>query len=170
MTLAGPLAVLGEAPPASISGGADISQHQYTFRITHQHAQPLVYVEIPHFRADLFTVPDGWLKQLTNQNSFDDQLGKCTAEPGPGNPGLRRGESLEVSLRVCPTGAPVGKGEILLRFLDGAQYLIAAELPVRETTLHRQLPLIGGGSIFVILLAARAFRRRRRARVREGVA
>ena len=43
-----------------IEGEPDESGHNYQWTVTNQHDSPIVEIEFPHFRADLFTAPEGW--------------------------------------------------------------------------------------------------------------
>jgi hypothetical protein len=156
-------------PPVTIEGGCDVSGHNYEWTITHQHTAPLVYIEIPHYRADTFEVPAGWEKEFINKNSPVFDPGKCIARS---ETGLPAGQSVTLNVRINPTGALQGSGYILLKFADGQTASVLAEVPVKETFLEAWGKAIGLGGMFVAFVAIQWWRGRgkKKNRTQESLA
>lgn len=148
-------------PQVTLTGGSDLSGHNYAWTITHQHSAPLVFVEIPHYRGDLFFAPDGWSTEIINQNSLDYKPGKCIAKTMEQSGGLPRDQSAEFRLRINPAGALQKPGTILLRFADGAEVALPTEVPGRQSsTEHYALP-VSLAAIFVAYLVFGYFKKRK---------
>ncbi len=154
--------VLGDGmPKVTIKGGSDISAHNYSWTITHDHDAPLVYVEIPHFRVDLFNAPQGWTAEIINQNSLDLKPGKCIAEVTDPSRGLKRGESAKFGVRVNPAEAPRGEDTILLRFADGVEVRVTAVVPVKPSSFEQWAPPAVLAVMFGAYVLIQAVRKRR---------
>ncbi len=135
----------------------DVSGHNYTWTVEHTRNAPLVEIRFDHFRVDTFTAPDKrvrdqWEFDLTNKNSFGNKPGVCTATPAKHNTGLLKNQPFEFTIRVCPTGAPKGRGQIRFRFADGTEQTIETYLPVAETFFAKNASLIGLGGLFGLYL------------------
>ncbi|UCG17404.1 MAG: hypothetical protein JSV19_05115 [Phycisphaerales bacterium] len=138
----------------TITGGADVSGHNYEWTVTNHHSSPIVLVQFPHYMADVFTPPDGWTSEMTNP------LGKgvCSVESVTGLP---TGRSVTVGLRVAPRGAFRGRGNVLVRFADDTEVLVPAEMPTKEPFIRRNIPVIGLGLAFGAFLLVRALKKRK---------
>jgi hypothetical protein len=149
-----------DTPLVEIQQNVDVTEHNYTWTLHHNHTAPLVEVRFDHFRVDTFLAPEPHLRRwnfdLTNKNSFGNKPGVCTLTPQRDNPGLRRGENLEFFIRVCPAGAPRGQGQIHFRFADGVETTLQTELPVPETFFAKNASLLGLGSIFGLFILFKA--------------
>ncbi|MCH9002198.1 MAG: prolipoprotein diacylglyceryl transferase, partial [Planctomycetes bacterium] len=64
-------------------------------------------------------------------------------------------------LTVSARGTPRGKGDVLIRFADGTETRVRAEVPIKETLADRYVSLIGLGLIFGVFLVVRAVKRRK---------
>ena len=164
----GVLAVAGraETPRVVIEGGADATGHTYNWVVTNSHTSAVTYIEFPHYRANLFFAPDAWITESTSlvNVGVKDSPGVCTAEVKSAADGIAPGRSAKFTMQVAAAGAKRGRGEVLARFADGSSIRVAGvELPVRESVGDRYIPLMGMGTVVVVLLAVRAARGRRRA-------
>lgn len=149
-------------PTVTITGGADASGHNYEWNITHDHAAPLIYVEIPQFRAGWHAPPDGWTGDLTHPRGIGGLDGLFIAQAKSRENGISRGQVARFRLNIGAEGTPRGEGEVLLRFADGSEATVLAEVPVKESAADQNISLIGLGLIFGVFLVVRAIRERRR--------
>ncbi len=163
ISLAPPIAAGADAL-VTITGGADASGHNYTWTVTNHHTSPIVYLEFPHFRADMFHVPAGWAAETTNLvggRREPDKPSVCIARAEPPNTGLWHGCSREFGMRVAPAGAPRGPGTVTVRFADGTENKVAGvELPEPPASSGKYIPLIGAGVIFAGWVIVRTLRGR----------
>ena len=143
-------------PKATITGGADPSGHNYSWAIRNESAEggpPIVYVEFPQYRADLFLPPDGWSGETASR--------WCRARSDSPAGGIAPGRATTFRLRVSPAGAPRGSGEVLVRFADGTETRIAnVELPQAETVGDKYVPLIGLSLILLLVVVVQGRRDR----------
>lgn len=164
--LAGAAVAAEDQPKVRIEGGADATGHDYRWTVTNQHTSPIVYIEFPHFRADLFTPPEGWTQEchhLVGLRESKTGLPMCSATADEGNPGIVRGQSATFQMRIAPKGAKRGRREVKIRFADGRTTIVAGvELPRPETAAERYTRLVGFGVLFVVFLLGRAVWTRRR--------
>ena len=156
----------GNDPRVRIEGGADPTGHNYQWTVTNDHTSPIVSVEFPHHRADLFTAPQGWLtktRHLVGLPNNEEGPPMCSAEaPAPGQ-GIARGDSATFKMRIAPAGAYRGTGEVKIRFADGETATVAGvALPRPESAWPRYTRLIGTGFIGVLLLLVLVILDRRR--------
>ncbi len=156
------------AVEVSIQGEVDTSGHLYEWRIWHDHSAPLVYVEIPHFRVDMFTAPDGWSAEIENQNSPDLKPGRCLATATDPSRGIRKGDQGTFTARVNPTSAPVGVGVIKCRFADGVEATAQARVPVKSSSLEQWAPAGLLGGFFLAYVAYASRKRKRQVRTAES--
>jgi len=147
-----------------IEGGPDHSGHVYTWTVTNQHDSPIVEIEFPHFRADLFTAPEGWRQETTFLVNIGvaEKEGVCKAiAPSPAG-GIAPGQSSAFSMRVAAKGAQRGFATVTVRFADDTTKLIEnVPLPQREAVLTRFMGLLGLGGVLVIVILVRSLRRGR---------
>lgn len=154
-------ATLMGSPNVTISGGADDSGQNYTWKITNEHDSPIIFVEIPQYKAAVAIPPDGWESKLTNPRGEGGRTGFFTSQVGTASGGIAPGESATFGLTVSTRGTPRGKGDLLIRFADKTVARVRAEVPIKETFADRYVSLIGLGLIFAVFLIVRAFRRRK---------
>lgn len=150
------------ATKVEISGGADASGHQYTWKITNRSQVPIVAVDIPHYRATLFFPPDGWTQDCTFlvNVGVKSSPGVCSAKAEPVQGAIRPGRSLEFKMQVGDRTVR-GGGEVVVYFQNGEQTRIGGvELPIREPSGDQMVPLIGMGVAFLVFILAGKRRRR----------
>jgi hypothetical protein len=131
----------------------------------------VVFVRIPHYRANLFRVPSGWKGDCTNlvQVGAKDRPGECIASILSGEVGIKPGSSAEFRVQIAAGGARRMQGDLLLRFADGSVLTVGGvEIPGRESYGDRYVPLIGLAAIFGVWITARSFRKRRRSAMAGG--
>ncbi len=145
-------------PQVTITGGADRSGQNYAWTVTHDHDSPMVSIEFPHYMADICNGPDGWTIQLTGFLGADGLEGICSAES---TEGLSRGVPLVFKLRVGPQGTPRGQGDVLVRFSDGTEVKVRAQVPIKPSFVAGHLSLFGLGGVFVLLVLIRLLRRKK---------
>lgn len=159
-------------PAVTITGGPDESAHNYAWTIQNDHNRPIVYVQFPHFRADLFNPPDGWTGAIIQPTGQASATGKCTAVVNDQSRGIHPGSSAVFAMRIGPYagnyGARPGEGDVLIRFADGTETTVRAMVPSRESFLGRHLSLFAFCSIVIVALLVRAARKRR-TRPRQGL-
>ncbi|UCE61034.1 MAG: hypothetical protein JSU63_04640 [Phycisphaerales bacterium] len=145
-------------PQVGITGGVDETARNYTWIITHEHSSPLVRVVIPHYRASVFTAPEGWTGALTERLGTHGRAGTLTIVADDQKRALVRGRSLEVTLSVIAEGTPRGQREVTLAFADGVETKVVVEVPIKEPLSDRSVSLIGLGVIFAIFWIVRALK------------
>jgi len=149
----------------AVEGGADFSGHNYTWTVTNRHSASIVHVSFPHFRADLFQAPPGWVTKCTNLVGVGvaDPRGECAAESAPPVDGIRPQRSAQFTMRIAAAGAQRRTGTVTVRFADGREAQVAGvELPQSEPKSEQFMPLMGLGVIFAIFVIIVACRRRPR--------
>lgn len=137
----------------TISGGADASGHHYTWTIRNRHSSPIVYVEIPHHRADLFTPPDGWTQSRPERGVLAATADSVDVGITSGRPGV-------FYMRISAGGAGRGTGTIRVRFQDGTEVQVGG-VTLPQPPSDRYAAPIGLSAIFALWLAVRILRRRR---------
>ncbi len=148
-----------------IVGGPDQTGHNYSWTVRNHHTSAIVYVSFPHFRADLFFVPDGWSTEGTSNlkgTGAKSSFGVCVGRVGRSSQGIApRGEA-EFRMRVDGANARPAPGVVLVRFSDGVETKISQVLlPSAEATSDKLVPLVGLGGVFVLLILIAAKRRAR---------
>jgi hypothetical protein len=158
-------------PQVTIEGGPDATGHTYAWTVTNNHASAIVHIEFPHYRANLFFAPEGWKTECTNLVAVGvkDLTGVCSATAKSAGNGVVAGRSAMFSMQIAGGGAKRGLGAVVVRFADGAAQTIAGvPIPTAEPSGDRNIPLIGLGAVFMILIVARAARRRRAMAAESG--
>ncbi len=140
----------------TITGGADQSGQNYAWTVTHDYDSPMVSVEFPHYMADLCNGPEGWTMRLTGFLGANGRVGVCSAES---TEGLPRGVPLVFNLRVGPRGTPRGEGDVVVRFSDGTEVKVRAQVPIKPSFVAGHLSLFGLGGVLVLLVLIRLRRR-----------
>lgn len=158
--LALPATLMG-SPSVAISGGADDSGQIYSWKITNEYDSPIIFVEIPQYKAAAGSPPDGWESTLTNPRGQGGRTGFFRSQVGTAADGIAPGESATFGLQVTVGGTPRGKGDVLIRFADETEMRVRSEVPIKETPADRYVALIGLGLIFAVFLVVRAVQRRK---------
>jgi len=166
LVLAGALPALAQSSKVEITGGIDNTNQKYAWTMTNHSASPIVYVEIPHYHADLFTTPPGWEQKCTNLRMIgggDDAPGVCTATMAAGNIGIPPGGTAQFGLRIAREGANRGRDVVKVRLADGtALELTDVELPVAPTFFEQFGTVLGLSALLVAFIAVQIVRQRRR--------
>ena len=152
----------------TISGGPDDTGHHYTWTVRNDHDCPIVFVEFPHYAADLFTPPTGWDREIVHPaTGGPSREGRCRATAPAPSDGIVPGTTATFSLRLGPYagtwGVRLGQGDALIRFADGTEVVLSVPAPRMESALSRHLPLLVVG-VVLLVLASRGARRLRERR------
>ncbi len=154
-----------DTPKVTITGGADASGYKYIWTVSNEYTSPVVYVEFPHYHGSLFLAPENWRVECTFLVNVGvaDRHGICKASADSPSAGIGRSKSGTFRMRVMLTGTTRVQGTVVVRFADGTELAVpAVELPQRETTGDKFVPLVGLAVLFIVLVAVRARRRGRR--------
>lgn len=151
----------------SIEGGADKSGQNYEWIVSNESDSPIVFVEFPQYGAAVQITPTGWSSELTNPRGVGGRDGVFTANAKSVADGIARGSSMTFRLTVTVGGTPRGRGDVTVRFEDGREVRVSAEVPVKTSLADRNVSLIGLSVIFGGFLLVR-FLRRRKGRVSDG--
>lgn len=149
------------SPNVTITGGADDSGYNYSWEIANEHDSPIIFVEIPQYKAAAGSPPDGWESKLTNPRGVGGRTGFFTSQVGTEADGIAPGESATFGLTVSVGGTPRGKGDVLIHFADKTETHVRAEVPIKEAPGDRNVSLIGLSLIFAVFLVVRAVKRRK---------
>jgi hypothetical protein len=150
------------APVVRIDGGADAGGQNYSWTVEHDHSSPLVHLSVPHYRADLLIPPKGWHGTIEHPSGWFTRAGRCVAEADNATTGIPRSMAATFGLRVPVKGVARGSGQFTLRFADGTELSVTAEVPVREPLGEQYTPLLALSCMFVGLVLVRALKARRR--------
>ncbi len=161
----------GQTPQVTINGGADETHKQYAWTVTNNHTKKIVSITFPHYGANLFFAPKGWKVDCTNlvEVGVSDPTGTCTATAESDRYGISQSRSAEFSMRVPDKRAKRGIGRVTVRFDDGTEFIIRkVELPIAESSLDKNLSLIGLGVMFALYLLFTLLRRKKPAENQNG--
>ncbi len=156
-----PPVTAADKPKVTITGGADASGQHYAWTVTNRHTSPIVYVEFPHYHADLFFAPENWSTKTTAlvNVGYKDEPGVCIARVESPAAGIHLGGALDFGMRIAPLPTKRGKGTVLVRFADGTESGVAGvELPQPRGVWDKYASLIGLGAIFLLWIIFRARR------------
>jgi cbb3-type cytochrome oxidase subunit 3 len=152
-----------------ITGGADETEHNYTWNVTNRSTSRIVRIELPHFAASLFSAPDNW-KQGTPAEmnlvrlGWNSNPGLCWTEPTAGNPGVGPGMTAVFSMQIAAVGALRAPGTVTVKFADGTQVQVAGvQLPTQPVKTSPWTALFGMGLIFVLFIVYRERSKRKQA-------
>jgi hypothetical protein len=149
-----------------IESEVDVSAHNYTWTITNHTNDAIVYVEFPHYHADMFFAPGGWKQECTYLVGIGvpDRPGVCKASVEAARDGIAPGASAEFSMRIASAGAQQGEGVVRVRLEDGTEIKVTGvAVPIPPSTLGKYVPLIGLAAIFVLGIVLHARRQRKNA-------
>lgn len=157
-----------QARRVEITGGRDASGQNYMWTVKNLGDSRIVRVEFPHFKADMWSVPEGWQQEATNLHGHPGTTGTsglCAAWTDESFKQLRRDESAQFSMRIGRGLAQAGSGTATVKFLDGGVVHVMVEVPSPPTLLERYLWVLGFGLILVafIIIGVRQQRRARAA-------
>ena len=160
-----PHVAMAEDDPVKIVGGPDITGHNYEWKVYNNSPSPIVYVEFPHWHADLFYGQNGW----SGKSSYlinvgvPELPGICTATADSPANYIRQGGSAQFFMRIAPIGADHGKGQAKVRFADGSERIIdGVVLPRKPPQEYKFATLIALGVLFLGFVIVKTFRQRRR--------
>ncbi len=128
-----------QSPRVTITGGLK-EDGGYQWEIANQHTSPIVYVEFPHFQADMFSVPPRWKSKSTYlvNVGVEKRPGVCTAWVESPRDGIGAGGRAQFGMRVRQMEARMTLGEVRVRFADDNEVVISGvELPSRPGLLDR---------------------------------
>lgn len=153
-----------------ITGGRDASGQNYVWVVKNLGDSRIVRVEFPHFKADTWTVPEGWKQEATNLHGHTGTTGTsgvCAAWTDESFKQLRRDESARFAMRIGRGLAQAGAGTAIVKLLDGSEVRVMVEVPSPPTLLERYLWVIGFGVILVLFIIM-GVRRQRKARAQSA--
>lgn len=153
-----------DEPLVTIKGGVrPDNRHFFDWTVRNRYTSPIVFIEFPQYRGDLFTPPAGWSQDWKNQSRIGggkDAPGWVRTGVEESGQGIRPGGSAEFQLRVARAGALPRPGKVTVRFADGTEVIVAnVELPSAKSFVERNVTVFGLAAIFVIALLIH-FRRR----------
>jgi hypothetical protein len=154
-----------EPTKVEIEGEPDITGHNYEWRVTNRYKSPIVYLEFPHWHADIFTGPDGWsTKDSTYLVNVDvPDLPGIGIAKADSTHSIRRGSSASFYMRVAPKGADRGTGQVKVRFEDGTvEFVPNVHLPTAPPEdPYKHVPMIALFLLFLGFVAVKTWRQRR---------
>ena len=154
----------GQTPLVTINGGVDETHKHYAWTVTNNYTKKIVSITFPHFGANLFFAPDGWKVDCTNLVAVgvSNPTGTCKATAESDRYSLSQSKSAEFSMQAGYQRAKRGTGSVTVNFEDGTQFIVRkVELPVAESTIDKNLPLIGLGTMFALYLLFTLLRRKK---------
>ncbi|NOS99311.1 MAG: hypothetical protein HOP29_01635 [Phycisphaerales bacterium] len=158
--------VAAAQPRVTIVGGADATGHSFDWTVDHDHSSPMVSIEFPNHRADLFIAPFEWSGTAKDVDANGRDRGVSVGEANGAGGWIYRGTPARFQMRISPyaglLGVRPGPGAVRIRFADGLEIEISAEVPVRESWLARQTPLVGAVLVILIVVIRRVRGRNRR--------
>lgn len=135
-----------------IVGGRDGSGQNFSWTVRNQASSPIVWIEFPHYHADLFTPPAGWKQECTNLNVIgsDDKPGVCRGISESASEGIPPGSSAQFSMRLSRSSANKGSGTVQVKFADGTTASVSGvAVPIAPSVWDHLLPPLAMGAIFV---------------------
>lgn len=145
-------------------GGVDQSGKNYTWTLTNHEASPVIKVGFPHYKADLFTPPPGWVGDCTGKfgAQWSGEPGECTAEAPSERDGIPKGGRAEFSLRVPDATIPRGTGEVTVGLAGGEVITVGGvRLPVAPPWGDQYSSLFALTVIFAGFLLIQVLKRRK---------
>ncbi len=158
-----------DEPIVTIEGGMQDTD-DYSWEITNHGDKPIVYVEFPHFHADLFTPPRGWEIECTFlvNVGVPEKPGICTATATDPADGIQPGRTARFDMRIAKLETYRGEGEAKLRFSDGTETIVGGvELPRGLTLAERSGPALGFAVVVLIMILVGTRARKKRAAADE---
>ncbi len=149
----------------TITGGLNRAERQYVWTVSNNGNQPVVSVQIPHYRGNIFEAPEGWEFEITNKAEvgMKNEPGLVTAR-ATGGLAIRPGQSAEFRLRFAPGNLTAPADRVAtVTLIDGSTLSIpGVEVPWPIPWLTRYGQLVVFGAIFLGFLIIQALRNRRK--------
>lgn len=139
----------------------------FTIKVENNAKSAVVYVEFPHYLADLFTAPDGWETRSTLLSNIgvEKKPGICTASANSPADGIVSGASAEFDMRLGRDGQEEASAKpqtARVRFADGATIEVPGVTLPASPARWSNIPLIAGFAVVVVLFIALGRRKRAR--------
>lgn len=157
-----------QASQVVITGGADETEHAYTWQVRNRSTSRIVRIEFPQYAADTFNTPDEWSQgsqkemNLVNVGWNYNKSGLCWAVPKADYAGLAPGATATFGMRINAMGALKSTGTVRVKFADGTEAQVAGvELPTQPVKTSPWAALLGPGLIFIIFIIYRERRRKK---------
>lgn len=147
-----------------IQGGAQPdNSHAYNYVVTNHASSPVVAVDLPHFRGDVFRVPEDWTFEATERfTSLNTGPGRFLAKVSNDRAAIAKRGQATFSVRISHLGAAQGRGEAVVLLKDGRRLTIPVECAVQESLIGRYRSLVGMGTAFVLFVLFGLWRSRRK--------
>jgi hypothetical protein len=159
-------ATAGSGPTGiEIRGGQEPENaHAYSYSVINYENSPVVAVDLPHFRGDVFRTPPGWTFEATERFvRMDLRAGRFVARASSEQAGIAKGHEGTFSVRVAHLGAARGRGTALVTLRDGRTFNLEVECAVSESFVERHAALIGMvvvSSVFILFSLWRSHRKK----------
>lgn len=157
-------------PRVRITGGVDDTLQNYEWTVFNEYDSPIVWIQFPHERADLFRTPEGWDQKTTHlvNVGVPDVPGTCTALVESPSDGIAPNRSAQFGMRIATLGARPEPGVVRVRFADGEEISVGGvEVPTKPEEVNSAYYTLGFAVIFVIVVGVGIYRQQRR-RKRAG--
>jgi hypothetical protein len=151
-----------------ITGGENVTTHEYWWTVINNSPSRIVRIEFPQWAADSFYTPDNWQqgtqKEMNLVNvGWSQKPGVCWAAPIPPYEGLDTGQSARFGMRISTVGALAGAGVVKVKFADGTETAVAGvTLPTQPPKASPLGAVLVLGLIFVVFIVYREYSRRKR--------
>jgi hypothetical protein len=146
-----------------ITGGRDLTGHWYKWVVKNRADSPIIYVEFPHYRADMWNIPDHWERETINLQGLPgvtEEAGVFKAWADPPR-GIQAGGSAEFEMRINRKEAYRGTGTVVVRFADGGEAKVAGvDLPCPPSFLENHGMPIVMAALLLILVGYKAIKHR----------
>ncbi len=144
-----------QAPKVTITGGPDLTGHNYEWQVTNHYTSPIVFIEFPHFHGDTFFAPQGWKQEWKNRTMVGSKNapGWCRASAASAGEGIPPGGTSRFGMRIARAGAMARPGRVTVRFADGTETFVdGVTLPSAKGFIERNIMGIGLTLIAAIAL------------------
>jgi hypothetical protein len=148
----------------TVTGGTTDGQ-LYEWTVKNRLGVGIQAVEFPYYDADQLNPPDGWTAEASTGliGQYGGGAGIATFTASMPRFAIRPRESRSFSLRVAPSGAYRGTGDVTVVLVDGTRRTIAGvPCPQQEPWFRRNFPAVGLGATFVLFVLIAQIARRRR--------
>ncbi len=154
--------VAAEESKVVITGGVDETDN-YRWVVMNHYSSPIVFIEFPHYRADMFTDPTGWQQECTYlvNVGVPDKPGICRAWVDSPRFGIQPKHSAEFRMRISGSDVRLqGKGDVLIRFADETSVIVEdVPLSTLPSALSQYTNLIALGIVFGLVIVFKTRRR-----------